>query len=82
MDEIGGLDHAIELVKQKANIPASENVAIVMYPPRRSIFDVLFGRSTESVVETRLRQLTKDWPPELWAKGGLLRLMPYTVEAQ
>jgi protease-4 len=82
IDELGGIDRALELVKQKARIPASENVTIVMYPARRSILDVLFGRAQESAVESRLRRLVKDWPPELWAKGGLLRIMPYMVKTQ
>jgi protease IV len=82
VDELGGIDRAIELVKQKAKIPASENVTIVMYPPRRSILDLLFGRAQESSVELRLRRLLKDWPPEVWAGGGLLRIMPYMVNAQ
>jgi protease-4 len=81
VDQMGGIDRALDLLKQKAHIPASENVAIVMYPARRSILDVVFGHSTDSIVESRLRRLLKDWPPELWAKGGLLRLMPYTVNA-
>jgi protease IV len=81
VDQMGGIDRALDLLKQKAHIPASENVAIVMYPARRSILDVVFGHSTGSIVESRLRRLLKDWPPELWAKGGLLRLMPYTVNA-
>jgi len=70
VDEMGGIDRALELVKQKAHIPASENVTVVMYPARRSILDVLFGRSPDNAVESRLR---------MWAKGGLFRLMPYTV---
>jgi protease-4 len=82
VDEMGGIDRALDLVKQKAKIPASENVAIVMYPPRRSILDVLFGRAQESMVEARLRRLLKDWPPEVWAKGGLLRIMPYSLGAR
>jgi protease-4 len=80
VDEIGGLDRAIQLVKQKAHIPAPENVAIVMYPARRSILDVLFGRSSDAAIESRLRQLLKAWPPDAWTGGGLLRLMPYTVD--
>jgi protease-4 len=82
VDELGGLDRAIELVKQKAKIPAGENVTIVMYPPRRSILDVLFGRAQESMIESRLRALVMDWPPELWAHGGMLRVMPYVVKVQ
>jgi protease-4 len=82
VDDLGGIDRALELVKQKARIPASENVTIVMYPPRRSILDVLFGRAQESIVESRLRTLVKDWPLESWTKGGLLRIMPYMVVAR
>ena len=82
VDELGGIDRALELAKQKARIPASENVTIVIYPARRSILDVLFGRAQESAVESRLRRFVEDWPPEVWAQGGLLRIMPYVVNAQ
>lgn len=76
VDELGGLDRALELVKQKARIPATEKVTIVMYPPRRSILDVLFGRSAESMMEARLRAL------EPWTHGVMLRMMPYLLQAQ
>ena len=82
VDDLGGIDRALDLVKQKAHIPASENVTIVMYPPRRSILDVLFGRADDSAVESQLRRFLKSWPPDLWAHGGLLRIMPYTISAQ
>jgi protease-4 len=82
VDDLGGIDRALELVKQKAKIPASENVTIVMYPPRRSILDVLFGRAQESMVESRVRRLMKAWPPEMWTHGGLLRIMPYALTAR
>jgi protease-4 len=77
VDEMGGIDRALELVKQKAKIPASENVTVVMYPPRRSILDMLFGRAQDSVVESRLRRLVKEWPA-----SGLLRRMPFMLSAQ
>jgi hypothetical protein len=48
-----------------------------MYPARRSLLDVVFGHPTESILESRLRRLVRDWPP-----GGLLRLMPYTLNVQ
>ena len=82
VDELGGIDRALDLVKQKAHIPASEKVTIVMYPARRTIFDLLFGRASESLLDARLRRLAQQWNPELWARGGLLRLMPYTITAQ
>jgi protease-4 len=82
VDELGGIDRALELVKKKAGIPAAENVTMVMYPARRSILDVLFGRAQDNGVESRLRRLVKGWPSESWTKGGLLRIMPYSINAQ
>ncbi|MFN7997913.1 MAG: signal peptide peptidase SppA [Bryobacteraceae bacterium] len=82
VDQLGGIDRAIELIKQKARIPASENVTIVTYPPRRSILDLLFGRSTEAVIDSRLRTMLRGFSPELWSQAGMLRLMPYRVVVQ
>ena len=84
VDELGGLDRAIELVKQKAKIPASDKVAIVNYPPRRSIFDVIFKKPVEESVEAklgpRLSKLLRSAQAKLWMRGGMLRLMPYSLE--
>jgi protease-4 len=41
VDEIGGLYKAIDLAKQRARIAADEEVELVVYPPRRSFFEVL-----------------------------------------
>jgi protease-4 len=41
VDELGGLYKAIDLAKQRARIPADEEVELVVYPPRRSFFEVL-----------------------------------------
>ena len=82
VDELGGIDRALELVKQKARIPASENVAIVMYPPRRSILEVLFGKVQDNATDLRLRRLVKDWPPELWGRGALLRIAPFMLSGE
>ena len=49
VDELGGLDRAIEMVKQKAGIPAAEKITLSPYPPRRSILDVLFRRGARGV---------------------------------
>ncbi len=40
IDEIGGLDRAVELVKERAKIGASEKITLVSYPPRRSLWAV------------------------------------------
>src|SRR5262249_34896318 len=40
VDELGGIDRAIDMVKEKAKIDKAEKVTIVTYPPKRSIFEV------------------------------------------
>ncbi len=41
VDELGGLYTAIGLAKQRAHIPLDEEVELVVYPPRRSVYEVL-----------------------------------------
>jgi protease-4 len=41
VDALGGLDAAVALAKQRAKIPADEEVQLVVYPPRRSLYEVL-----------------------------------------
>lgn len=80
VDQLGGLDRAIELVKEKAKIPKDEKITIVTYPPKRSIFDVMFGHSGDNSADARLAGLLREWQARIWMKGGMLRLMPYRIE--
>jgi protease-4 len=77
VDELGGLDTAIDMVKSKAKIPASEHVTVVMYPGRRSILDMLLHRSTDDALESKLTQIFGPVPFHAWMKGGMLRVMPF-----
>jgi protease-4 len=54
VDEIGGIDRAIEMVKQKAKIATSEKIKLVAYPPRRTIFQVLMDREQLAGMESHL----------------------------
>jgi protease-4 len=82
VDELGGLDTAIELVKKKAHIPAGERVSLVMYPPRRSLLDIVMRRPQDDVLESKLAQAFGRMPFHAWMKGGFLRMMPYWVEVR
>jgi protease-4 len=82
VDELGGLDRAIELVKKKAGIPAREKVRLVTYPPRRTIFDELLGRSSIALGNSELASLLRRFSTVTWREGGFLRLMPYTLEVK
>jgi len=83
IDELGGLDRAIELLKHKAGIPAAERVTVVVYPPKISIFEHLFRRYTENFAGRRLlRALFGEIRAEAWAEGGLMKLMPCAISVR
>jgi len=85
VDEIGGLDRAIELVKKKAGIAPGEAINLVGYPPRRSILEMLFQQQSpdpEVQVEARIAKFvgvkTLDVRP--WLHGGMLEVLPFRLE--
>ena len=85
MDELGGLDRALELIKEKAKIPASEKVALVTYPPRRTVWDLVFNRDDadmETMVARRARALVGKLPVRSLIHGGIMELMPYSIEVK
>jgi protease-4 len=83
VDALGGLDTALALLKGKAKIPDADNVSVVMYPARRSLFDLLFQRSAEeSAVNTQLRRVFGRVPYHAWMRGGMLRVMPIWLEVR
>jgi protease-4 len=87
VDELGGLDRAVELVRKRANIAATDRITLVPFPGKRSIFDMLFGRTDdtsaiESGIESKISQLLGKFPVEALAKGGFLKVMPYSISVQ
>jgi protease-4 len=51
VDELGGLDDAIRLAKQRAKLDPARDVELVVYPAKRSLYDVIskpFGASATS----------------------------------
>jgi protease-4 len=82
VDEIGGLDKAIEMVKQKAKIPAGERVSLMIYPGRRSLLDLILKRSQEDMLEAKVAAVVGRMPWHAWMRGGYLRMMPYWFEVR
>jgi protease-4 len=80
VDELGGLDRAVELIRQRAKIPAGQQVSLVVYPPRRSLFERLMARTAGIPAPPDLRAFLRRWPPAALSRGGLFRLMPYAIE--
>ena len=85
VDALGGLDAAIALAKQRAGIPEDEDIEIVVYPPRRSLYEALteplggasawaaLARSGERRAMSALAA-----PSRLFRRGEPLALMPFT----
>jgi protease-4 len=79
VDRLGGLDAAVEAVKEKAKIPAAEQVTVAVYPPTRSILDILLHRSQEDMVEAKLAPVFGRVPFHAWMHGGMLRILPQWI---
>src|SRR5204862_8279997 len=59
IDEFGGLEKAIEVAKQLANLRADKDVRRVAYPEPRSLFDSYFGSDDDTFAETKEFQTKK-----------------------
>jgi protease IV len=86
VDALGGLDAAVRIAKERARIPAGEDVELVAYPRRRSFYEVLseqfsgganlwtaFGGRAEQRAVSALTA-----PVRLFRRGEPLALMPFT----
>ncbi len=87
VDQLGGLDRAVEMLRNKAKISDREKIALVPYPPRRSLWEVLMSRSDQPpMAEARVNALIDRIPGARWIRpaldGGLLALMPFSIEVK
>lgn len=88
VDELGGLDRAVEMIKMKAGIPAGNRITLLRYPPKRSLLDLLFSSNSDSEAEAMLsrvglapvRNAWNDASLRVWMRGGMLRMMPFTFQ--
>ncbi len=88
VDELGGLDRAIELIRVKSRIPAGNKVSLVLYPAKRSVFDLLFRSNPDADAEAMLsgvglaplRRAWHDASLRVWMRGGMLRMMPFSIQ--
>ena len=64
VDEFGGLDRAIEVAKQLANIPADKGVHRVILPYPRTLLQELLGTGDNTSVEVQQQQALAAALPE------------------
>jgi protease IV len=88
VDALGGLDVAVTLAKQRAGIEADEDVELVFYTGRRSLYDAITSSFRGNAELSLWRTLMVDadtralaslsTPARLFRRGEPLALMPYT----
>jgi len=86
VDELGGLDRALAIAKQRANLPPDSEVELVIYPGRKSIYEIVqnpFGASERGGtlggllgVRDRRALETLTAPLRLFRRGEPLAIMP------
>jgi protease IV len=89
VDELGGLDRALAIAKERAKIPASSGVELVVYPPKKSFLEVVadpLGRDSNAARFSTLSSLlgaenaraleTVTAPLRLFRRGEPLAIMP------
>jgi len=87
VDALGGLDTAVAIAKERAKIPAGEQVDLVVYPPRRSLYDLFMTSLSGMDEQAQLAALlgirdrravgTLTAPLRLFRPGEPLALMPF-----
>ena len=74
------------MVRQRANLPATGKTNLIIYPPRRTLFEVLTSSSPDAfadeMVEHEVRKTLPALPSRTLLKGGILRILPYQFRIQ
>jgi protease-4 len=86
VDELGGLDRAIALAKQRAKIAQDAEVELVIYPPKKSFYELVrdpFGSADQARTLASLLGFTSPKaiqalaaPLQVFRRGEPLALMP------
>jgi protease-4 len=84
VDQLGGLDRAIDVLKQQAHMSQSERVTLVPFPGRRSVFEMLLSRADptaqmETQVKTRMEKVLGGLPFQALSERGFLKVIPYSI---
>ena len=78
VDEVGGLDRAVEIAKELAEIPEDEQVTLVHYPEKKGFLEELLGGgSFATVAKYVVYRYIKDDLAQTWnmATGKQMYMM-------
>lgn len=83
IDQLGGLDQAIAVVRKKAGLSETGETNLVMYPPRRSLLELISDAAPEALedqaAERKIRAFLPGLPSRAILKGGVFRILPYRI---
>ncbi|PYS84781.1 MAG: signal peptide peptidase SppA [Acidobacteria bacterium] len=98
VDEFGGLDRAVEVAKELAQIPADKQVRRVIYPAPRTFIQQIFGGEDEDSASVRaerqrmalINSLPKEMRPafrqaamfDRFQQGQMLAIMPFELKIE
>lgn len=88
VDQLGGIDQAITMVKAKAGIAPGTQINLVLYPRKRSLLDLLLRPNADAEADAMLsgiglapiRAAWHDASLRVWMRGGMLSMMPFTIQ--
>ncbi len=92
VDELGGIDRAVQVIKQRASIGSNEPITLVAYPAKRTLLEMLLSSSgTDASITDQLTSLLRlrsasPLPALLrspqvraWLRGGYLSISPWAL---
>ncbi len=86
VDQLGGLSEVIAIVRKKANLSATGETNLVMFPARRSLFEMLSNATPEALeeetAERKIRTLLPGLPSRGLLKGGVLQILPFSLNVR
>jgi protease-4 len=86
IDKLGGFDEAVAVVRKKAGLSETGATNLVMFPARRTLFELLSTATPEALedaaAERKIRAMAPELPSRALLKGGLLQILPYSLNVQ
>jgi protease-4 len=93
VDELGGLDRAVAIAKARANIPSEEDVELVPFPARKTLYELVSEELSGGAARAAIRAWTATHlssaeqkalaafggPLTLFRRGEVLALMPFSL---
>lgn len=81
VDDLGGLFQAMEAARELAGIPAETELRLVVWPARRSLWDLILGRKAELIqARSSIELLSRARKTmEIFSRARVWTLMPFWV---